>query len=133
MLLALRLSIVQSSATTKALTDTIIACNSLAMSALGRGDTLRCKELLARAFKIACYKRSHNGDDYDGDDYDGDDFSEPGAGGDRSGAVAALQVLTLNNTACLHRRYVVNGADFVSFIAAGGCGRHWCVYISRSI
>lgn len=89
----------QNSATRKALQNTIVACNSLAMSALGRGNTARCKELLAKALEVAYDRRSqhHSSPGHD-DDLDGE------ANRDASVTDAALQVLTLNNTACLHRR-----------------------------
>lgn len=84
----------QNSATRKALRDTIVACNSLAMSALGRGKTRRCKDLLARAFEIASDARLRGGNS-------SDRSPKQSEGGD----IPPLQVLTLNNTACLHRRY----------------------------
>lgn len=84
----------QSPATEKAVRDTIVACNSLAMAALGRGDATRCRDLLARAFEMASSKKvlTENNDDRR-------------AGREAVGGSSALQVLTLNNTACLHRRY----------------------------
>lgn len=91
----------------KALADTIVAGNALAMAALGRGDTLRCKELLARAFEMACYRHDHQPCHGSHDNFRDDD-SEPGVTDGESGldTTVALQVLTLNNTACLHRRWV---------------------------
>lgn len=93
-------SVSQSSAAQKALRDTIVACNSLAMSALGRGNTERCRDLLARAFEIASDRQMRGrgiGDRICKDDNAGDNGG--GGGGD-----PVLQILTLNNTACLHRR-----------------------------
>ncbi len=81
--------------------DTIVACNSLAMSALGRGNTERCRDLLTRAFEIASDKkllsRGARGDVHT---EEGEAYGGGGGSGD-----PALQILTLNNTACLHRRY----------------------------
>lgn len=98
----------QNSAALKAFKDTIVACNSLAMSALGRGNTERCRDLLARAFEVASVHKPHGRNDIcdrnenavrdvdSGRDADNDGVDE--------GINSALQVLTLNNTACLHRR-----------------------------
>lgn len=70
------------------------------MSALGRGNTERCRDLLARASEIASDRKlqgRHGKDDAAGK---GEDTLGSGGGsGD-----PALQILTLNNTACLHRR-----------------------------
>eukprot|EP00904_Undaria_pinnatifida_P010921 jgi/Undpi1/695/HiC_scaffold_10.g04159.m1 len=85
-----------SSATRKAFRDTIVACNSLAMLSLGRGDPARCRDLLARALDLASDANITAGEDRRGG----------GAlGRDPADVDPALQVLTLNNTACLHRRY----------------------------
>lgn len=88
----------QSSAARKALRDTIVACNSLAMSALGRGNTERCRDLLARAFEIASDRQMRGGGIGD-KTHKEDNAADNGGGGD-----PVLQILTLNNTACLHRR-----------------------------
>ena len=93
--------LLQSSATRKALRDTIVACNSLAMSALGRGNTERCRDLLARAFEIASDGKMRGRGIGDRTHKD-DNAAEHGGGG--GGGDPVLQVLTLNNTACLHRR-----------------------------
>ncbi|CAN0397812.1 unnamed protein product, partial [Discosporangium mesarthrocarpum] len=66
-----------SSGALKALQDTVISCNALAMAALGRGNAVKCRSLLARAMGLATGAR------------------QPCSG---------LVVLTLNNTACLFRR-----------------------------
>eukprot|EP00903_Cladosiphon_okamuranus_P017064 g15726.t1 len=87
-----------SSAARNALRDTIVACNSLAMSALGRGNTERCRDLLTRAFEIAS-ARQMRGRSIGDKRHKHDDATDSGGGGD-----FVLQVLTLNNTACLHRR-----------------------------
>ncbi|CAM9184941.1 unnamed protein product [Laminaria digitata] len=84
----------QSSATRKAFRDTIVACNSLAMFSLGRSDPTRCRDLLTRALDLAS-DTNIAGDDRGGGTLIGRDSAD----GD-----PALQVLTLNNTACLHRR-----------------------------
>ncbi|CAM9754817.1 unnamed protein product, partial [Ectocarpus sp. 4 AP-2014] len=90
----------QSSAARKAFKDTIVACNSLAMSALGRGNTERCRDLLERAFQIASSetRRQRNNNNSDGN------CRKEGASGSGGSGNPALQILTLNNTACLHRR-----------------------------
>ena len=73
-----------------------MACNSLAMLSLGRGDPARCRDLLARALDLASDANITAGEDRRGG----------GAlGRDPADVDPALQVLTLNNTACLHRRY----------------------------
>lgn len=69
------------------------------MSALGRGNTERCRDLLARAFEIAS-DRQMRGEGV-GDTMRKED-NAAGPNGGEDGPV--LQVLTLNNTACLHRR-----------------------------
>lgn len=75
-----------------------MACNSLAMSALGRGNTERCRDLLTRAFEIASDRQMRGRGISDAI------HKEDNAAGDGGGGDPVLQVLTLNNTACLHRR-----------------------------
>lgn len=77
-----------------------MACNSLAMSALGRGNTGRCRDLLARAFGIASDRKLQGRHRLD----DADNKGEDALGGGGGNGEPSLQILTLNNTACLHRR-----------------------------
>lgn len=69
------------------------------MSALGRGNTERCRDLLARASELASDRLQgrHGKNDADGK---GEDALGDGGGS----SDPALQILTLNNIACLHRR-----------------------------
>ena len=64
------------------------------MFSLGRSDPARCRDLLTRALELAS---------------DTNIVGEDRAGGtlrrDSADSDPALRVLTLNNTACLHRRY----------------------------
>lgn len=83
----------------------MFACNSLAMSALGRGNMMRCKELLERAFEVA-----H--DDIWREDDGVRDALHQGDG--MSGEKATLLILTLNNAACLQRRYGYLSGAFTS-------------------
>ncbi|CAM9371539.1 unnamed protein product, partial [Choristocarpus tenellus] len=86
----------QSSAARIAFRDAVMACNSLAMATLGGGGMKKCRSLLARAMGLATGRRKLGG----------------GKGKGRSrgklwasfGSDPALEVLTLNNTACLFRR-----------------------------
>lgn len=68
------------------------------MSALGRGNTERCRDLLARALEIAS-DRQMRGRGIGDKVYKEDIAADNDGGGD-----PVLQILTLNNTACLHRR-----------------------------
>ena len=78
------------------------------MLSLGRSDPARCRDLLTRALELASdtnivgkYRR-------------GGTLGRGSADGD-----PALQVLTLNNTACLHRRYSVNSSVYLSLFELG--------------
>lgn len=82
----------QGSATRRTLCDTVKACNSLAMSALGRGEMSRCKGLLTRALEMTSGAADDQND------------VALGRGGNAAVGIPSLQVLTLNNMACLHRR-----------------------------
>lgn len=64
------------------------------MFCLGRGDPARCRDLLTRALELASDTNIV-----------GEDRADGTLGRDSEGGDSALQVLTLNNTACLHRRY----------------------------
>lgn len=85
----------------------MFACNSLAMSALGRGNMMSCKELLERAFEVA-------NDDMWREDDDARDALHEGDG--ISGEKATLLILTLNNAACLQRRCIYPSGAYTSII-----------------